>query len=91
MSPYLVAEIGVLTDVTDGSIELEAMGRNAKKAFEQICEMSQTVSDEVKVELLNTDVPGNIADLIAPLANLSLEACGWHQGKGIGCVARGHE
>ncbi len=72
-TPYLMAEIELLADVADDSIELEAMGRNAKKAFEQICEMSQTVSDEVKVGLLNTEVPGKIADLIAPHANLSLE------------------
>ncbi len=72
-SPYLIAEVDVLTEAANDSIELEALGRSAKKAFEQISEISQSIGDEVKVGLLNADAPGRIADLIAPHANLSLE------------------
>ncbi len=71
--PYLTAEVEVLSDMEDNTNEVIAMARSAKQSFERIGELSVSVTDEVKVALLNTHVPGKIADLIAPHTNLSLE------------------
>jgi ATP-dependent Lon protease len=73
VAPYLCAHYELLQDETEDSIELQAMLRNAHKQFEEIAKMSPALSDQVKIAALNTDHPGQFADLIAGDLNLSLE------------------
>jgi ATP-dependent Lon protease len=72
-APYLRAAFELLRDDTEDSIELQAMLRNAHKQFEEIAKMSTALSDQVKIAALNTDHPGQFADLIAANLNLPLE------------------
>src|SRR5216117_3142361 len=71
--PYLRAEIQVIRDAVEQSLELTAMTRNAQRQFQEIINLSPAMSDEVKVAALNTENPGKLADLIAANLNLGLE------------------
>src|SRR5216117_1153237 len=71
--PYLRAKVEVIRDVTEDSLELIAMARNAQRQFQEIINLSPAMSDEVKVATLNTEHPGKLSDLIASNLNLSLE------------------
>jgi ATP-dependent Lon protease len=71
--PYLRAQVEVLRDVLDESIELTAMTRNAQRQFQEIINLSPGMSDEIKVAVLNTEQPGRLSDLVAANLNLSLE------------------
>src|SRR5436190_4514746 len=71
--PYLRAKVEVIRDVTEDSLELTAMARNAQRQFQEIINLSPAMSDEVKVATLNTEHPGKLSDLIAANLNLSLE------------------
>src|SRR5881394_2437327 len=71
--PYLRAKVEVVRDVTEESLELTAMARNAQRQFQEIINLSPAMSDEVKVATLNTEHPGKLSDLIAANLNLSLE------------------
>jgi ATP-dependent Lon protease len=71
--PYLRAKVEVIRDVTEESLELIAMARNAQRQFQEIINLSPAMSDEVKVATLNTEHPGKLSDLIASNLNLSLE------------------
>ena len=71
--PYLRAGYDLLQDETENSVELHAMLRNAHRQFEEISKMSTALPDQVKIAALNTEHPGQFADLIAANLNLSLE------------------
>jgi ATP-dependent Lon protease len=72
-APYLCAKYELLRDVTDESIEVQAMMRNAQSQFHEIIKLSPALSEQVKIAALNTEEPGHFADLIAANLNLSLE------------------
>jgi len=69
--PYLRAKYELLRDVTEDSIEAQALFRNAQKQFQEIAKLSAALSDHVKVAAMNMDAPGHFTDLVA--ANLNLE------------------
>jgi ATP-dependent Lon protease len=71
--PYLRAKIEVLKDVVQEDVELTALARNAHTEFQEIIKLSPALSDQVKIAALNTEVPGNLTDLIAANLNLNLE------------------
>lgn len=73
VDPYLCAEIEVLKEVSEESLEMTALARNAHVQFQEIINLSPAISDQVKVTALNTEQPGRLADLIAANLNLSLE------------------
>jgi ATP-dependent Lon protease len=71
--PYLCAEIELLKEVSEESLEMTALARNAHLQFQEIINLSPAISDQVKVTALNTEQPGRLADLIAANLNLSLD------------------
>ncbi|MDB6037401.1 MAG: ATP-dependent protease La [Verrucomicrobiales bacterium] len=71
--PYLCAKVEVLQDVPEESIEMAALARNAQAQFQEIITLSPALSEQVKINALNTDQPGKLSDLIAANLNLSLE------------------
>ncbi len=71
--PYLRARVEVRKDQAEESVELTALTRNAQREFQEIVNLSPTISDEVKVAVLNTELPGKLSDLIAANLNMSLE------------------
>jgi ATP-dependent Lon protease len=71
--PYLCARIEVLKEISEDSLEMAALARNAQQQFQEIINLSPTLSDQVKITALNTEQPGKLTDLIAANLNLSLE------------------
>src|SRR6266849_6871997 len=71
--PYLKAKVEILKDITADSVELAALARNAHQQFQEIIKLTPALSDQVKIAALNTEVPGNLTDLIAANLNLNLE------------------
>jgi ATP-dependent Lon protease len=71
--PYLCAHVDVLHDVTEETIEMTALARNAQLQFQEIINLSPALSEQVKINVLNTDQAGKLADLITANLNLSLE------------------
>lgn len=71
--PYLCARIDVLHDVQEESIEMTALARNAQLQFQEIINLSPALSEQVKINALNTDQAGKLADLIAANLNLNLD------------------
>ncbi|HPU56389.1 MAG TPA: LON peptidase substrate-binding domain-containing protein, partial [Verrucomicrobiota bacterium] len=72
-APYLTARFELLKDITEDSVELTAMMRNAQGQFQEIIKLSPALSEQVKIAALNTEDPGHFTDLIAVNLNLSLE------------------
>ena len=71
--PYLCANIHILHDQSEESLELAALARNAQLQFQEIINLSPALSEQVKVNALNTEQPSKLADLIAANLNLNLE------------------
>jgi ATP-dependent Lon protease len=71
--PYLCAHLNLLEDVNEESLEMSALARNAQLSFQEIINLSPALSEQVKINALNTDQPGKLADLIAANLNLNLE------------------
>ena len=72
-APYLQAKVDVIKEVTDESVEMTALARNAERIFQEIVKISPSLADQVKVAALNTEDPARLSDLIAANLNLSLE------------------
>src|SRR5439155_12552811 len=71
-APYLCAKFELVKDVTEDSVELTAMMRNAQTQFQEIIKLSPALSEQIKIAALNTDDPGHFTDLIAVNLNLDL-------------------
>ena len=71
--PYLAAKFELIKDVTEDSVELTAMMRNAQSQFQEIIKLSPALSEQIKIAALNTEDPGHFTDLIAVNLNLGLE------------------
>src|SRR5258706_13078371 len=71
-APYLSAKFELVKDVTEDSVELTAMMRNAQSQFQEIIRLSPALSEQIKIAALNTEDPGHFADLIAVNLNLEL-------------------
>src|SRR5271154_6930198 len=72
-TPYLIARIEKLKDMSDDSLELTALARNAEREFQEVVKLSPSLAEQVKVAALNAENPAKLADLIAANLNLSLE------------------
>ncbi len=70
--PYLCARFNRLKDLVESSVELTAMMRNAQGQFQEIIKLSPALSEQIKIAALNTENPGQFADLIAVNLNLDL-------------------
>jgi ATP-dependent Lon protease len=71
--PYLNAKFELIRDVTEDSVEVTAMMRNAQSQFQEIIKLSPALSEQIKIAALNTEDPGHFADLVAVNLNLALE------------------
>src|SRR5512136_2746405 len=71
--PYLLANFELVKDLTEDSVELTAMMRNAQSQFQEIIKMSPALSEQIKIAAINTEDAGHFSDLVAVNLNLSLE------------------
>ena len=70
--PYLCAGFELIKDITEDSVEVTAMLRNAQSQFQEIIKLSPALSEQIKIAALNTEDPGHFTDLIAVNLNLDL-------------------
>jgi ATP-dependent Lon protease len=70
--PYLCARFELIKDITEDSVEVTAMLRNAQSQFQEIIKLSPALSEQIKIAALNTEDPGHFTDLIAVNLNLDL-------------------
>src|SRR5437870_2911217 len=73
--PHLQARIEAVTEpeVTDKSLETEALMRNVKAALEKSANLGKPISPEVIVIATNMEEPGRLADLTASNLDLKVE------------------
>jgi ATP-dependent Lon protease len=72
-TPYLTAEVEQIDDEVEPGLELAALARNAASQFQQVIELSPSLSEDLKVAALNLEDPGKLADVIAANLNLTLD------------------
>ena len=72
-APFLRARIEPLVDTAEDSVQFIALARSAHRQFEEILNLSPTLSDQIKIAAINLDDPGRMADLITANLNLKLE------------------
>ncbi len=63
--PYPTAHYRMIEDLTDESLETEALVRSASEKFQQLVAMSPNMPDELVVAIFNMDAPEQLSDLIA--------------------------
>src|SRR6266516_5853562 len=68
--PYLRARVKPLTDITPGEkqADFDALVRSVTSLFQQVVQLSPTLSDDLQTVVMNIDDPGRLTDFIA--ANL---------------------
>ncbi|PYS97235.1 MAG: endopeptidase La [Acidobacteria bacterium] len=65
--PYLVADVEVLPEVAEPSVELEALTKNLLAQIQKMLALMPIASDELGVALLNAPDPARLADMAAAL------------------------
>ena len=65
--PYLVADIEVLSEVEEASVEIEALTKNLQNQIVRMLSLMPIASDEIGVALMNTEGPSRLADMAATL------------------------
>ncbi len=70
MEPFIRAKVKPLPDVVpeDKKAEFDALVRSVTTLFQQVVQLSPTLSDDLQTVVMNIDDPGRLADFIA--ANL---------------------
>jgi ATP-dependent Lon protease len=72
--PYFIATVDMLPEVIDNGALTEALKRAVLTMFEKAVQLNQALPDEAYVYAMNVDAPGQLADIIAQVINLTTEA-----------------
>ena len=70
--PFYRAQINVVSDTHEDSVEVEAFSRNIINQFQKIITLVPNLPDELQIAVMNMKYPGKLADLLASNLNLSL-------------------
>src|SRR5262249_35898513 len=66
--PYPVAEVRLLEEPVETSVEIEALVKNLQAQIRKMLSLMPIASEEIGVALMNVEAPGSLADLgAAPL------------------------
>jgi ATP-dependent Lon protease len=68
--PYLVAEVRYLEDIEDEVDELRAWTRLLLSEMKTLTKNNQLFSEEMRLNMVNIDHPGKLADFIASILNV---------------------
>ncbi len=68
--PYLVAEVRYLEDIEDEVDELRAWTRLLLSEMKSLTKNNQLFSEEMRLNMVNIDHPGKLADFIASILNV---------------------
>jgi ATP-dependent Lon protease len=72
VTPYFTARIETVPDVTEATVELEALMRNVLDLFTKIVTLAPHMPDELQVAAMNLKDPSKMADLIAANLNMTV-------------------
>jgi ATP-dependent Lon protease len=72
-SPYLVAKVSELPDVSKPTAELEALSRNVQGTFLEIVEQIPYLPEELQLAVANIEDPAALAHLIAGALRIGVE------------------
>jgi ATP-dependent Lon protease len=70
--PYLVAQVDVIKDKVERTVETEALTRNILDLLKKVVDLAPYLSEELQVTAINTDDPSRLADLIASNLNINV-------------------
>jgi ATP-dependent Lon protease len=65
--PYLVAEVSLLSEQVEQSVEIEALVKNLHNLIRKMLSLMPIASDEIGVALFNVESPARLADLAVVL------------------------
>jgi ATP-dependent Lon protease len=65
--PYLSADVSLLSEQVEESVEIEALVKNLQNLIRKILSLMPIASDEIGVALLNVESPARLADLAVVL------------------------
>ncbi len=71
--PYLEAEVDLFENELSEGVELEALVRSVKSLFKDYVEAGAGVSQDVAAQILKTDDPGYLTDLVGSVQDLTVE------------------
>ncbi len=71
--PYFAAQIRLLTEIPDGSTDIETAQTQMVQQFSKFVSMIPYLPDELQVVVTNIKDPSKVTDLIASNLNISLE------------------
>ncbi len=71
--PYLRAALVLPGEVSDDSVETQALFRHLSSQFQKLIAQSSTIPKELQILVLNVSSPGRLADLAASNLDISLE------------------
>ena len=71
--PYLMANVIALPEQIEESAQIEALMRAVLTMFEKAVDLNQALPEEAYVYAMNVSEPGQLADVIAQMINLTLE------------------
>ena len=71
--PFFAVRYTPRADVTEKSLELEALMRGLSGQFERFARLSRSIPPEQFVAVMQVEEPGKLADLVAQHLNLKLE------------------
>jgi ATP-dependent Lon protease len=71
--PYLVAEVEYLDDIEDRPMELRAWTRQLISEMKELSKGNQLFTEEMRLNMVNIDHPGKLADFIASILNVERE------------------
>ncbi len=73
-TPYLMANVIALPETFEEGAHVEALIRAVLTMFEKAVDLNQALPEEAYVYAMNVSDPGQLADVIAQMINLTLEA-----------------
>ena len=72
-SPYIKARVEQIEDDEVTGVNIDALINNCKNQFNKIVELSSTLTNEHRIQVLNTTESGKVADVIGSVINISVE------------------
>lgn len=70
--PFLVANVDIITDEVERTVEVEALIRNILDLLKKVVDLAPYFSEELQITAINTDDPSRLADLIASNLNINV-------------------
>ena len=71
--PYLREKVQVLEEVSDDSVETQALFRHLSSQFQKLIAQSSSLPREMQILALNIENPGRLADLAASSLEITME------------------